>query len=34
MKNLVSCINKQVYENGIKLYEIDEHFREVEYNDR
>lgn len=34
MKNLVSCINKQVYKDGIELYEIDNHFSEIKYNDR
>lgn len=34
MKDLISCINMQVYKNKLELYEIDEHFREVKYNDR
>ncbi len=34
MKNLISCINMQVYKNKLELYEIDDHFTEVKYNDR
>lgn len=34
MKNLISCINMQVYKNKLELYEIDDHFSEVKYNDR
>lgn len=34
MKNLVTCINKQAYDDKLELYEIDNHFKEVEYNDR
>lgn len=34
MKYLINCINKQVYSSRIELYEINNHFAEVKYNDR
>lgn len=34
MKYLISCINKQIYFGKAELYEINNHFAEVKYNDR
>lgn len=31
LKNLISCINKQVYNNRVELYEINRHFQEIKY---
>lgn len=31
---LIECINKQVYENKIGLYSIDEHFKEIPYGSK
>lgn len=33
-KNLISCINKQIYEDKIELYNIDSNFRELPYEQR
>jgi len=33
-KNLISCINKQIYEDKIELYNIDSNFRELPYEPR
>ena len=34
MKHLISCINKQVYNGKIELYQINNHFQEERYNDK